>query len=196
MSRTTLYKGIYFGMAVVAGAISLAILLHYHFSPTAIVAVVVALLLPGRILGYFWRDLLRGLRLLNAREFTASKICSQRFLAELPSKPWLKYLVWLGASSYSRDPEALALNNLGAAEIQLGELGSARQHLDRAIEIDPLCPLPYLNIGALLEASGNADEARLFFDQAARLGYKRDISDKIVIAAQTRFANTDGSGRG
>jgi tetratricopeptide (TPR) repeat protein len=196
MTRTTFYKGVYFGMAIVAGAISLAVLLHYRFSPTAIVAVVVALLLPGRILGYFWKDLLRGLRLLNAREFAASKICSQRFLEEVGSKPWLKKLVWLGSGSYSRDPEALALNNLGAAEVQLGELTLARQHLDRAIEVDPLCPLPYFNTGALLAASGMPHEAELWFEKAERLGYKRGISDKIVAIAQTRFANTDGSGHG
>jgi tetratricopeptide (TPR) repeat protein len=196
MSRRTLYKGIYFGMALGAGAISLAVLLHYRFSPTAIAAIVVALLLPGRILGYFWRDLLRGLRLLNAREFEASKICSQAFLGELQSKPWLKSLIWLGSGSYSRDPEALALNNLGAAEIQLGELILARQHLDLAIGVDRLCPLPYYNIGILLRVSGMPGEAEQWFEQAARLGYKRSLSDKIVNASQTRFANTDGRGRG
>jgi tetratricopeptide (TPR) repeat protein len=194
MSRTTFYKGIYFGLALGAGAISLAVLLHYHFSLTAIVAVVFALLLPGRILGYFWRDLLRGLRLLNTREFTASKLCSQRFLTEVQSKPWLKNMIWLGSVSYSRDPEALALNNLGAAELGLGEFELARQHLDGAIAVDHLCPLPYYNIGALLRASGMSEEARQWFEQAARLGYRRSISNKIVTAAQTRFANTDGRG--
>jgi tetratricopeptide (TPR) repeat protein len=159
------------------------------------VAVVVVLLLPGRILGYFWKDLLRGLRLLNAQEFAASKICSQRFLIQVQSKPWLKKLIWLGSGSYSRDPEALALNNLGAAEVQLGELVLARRHLDHAIEVDRLCPLPYYNIGALLRASGAPKEAERWFEQAARLGYKRRLGDKIAIAAQMRFASTDGRGR-
>jgi tetratricopeptide (TPR) repeat protein len=192
MTRTTFYKGIYFGMAMGAGAISLAVLLHYRFSPTAVVAVIVALLLPGRILGYFWKDLLRGLRLLNAQEFEASRLSSQRFLTEVQANPWLKNLIWLGSGSYSRDPEALALNNPGAAELGLGELALARRHLDQAIAVDRLCPLPYYNIGALLKASGMPEEAEQWFEQAARLGYKRGLSDKIVTASQTRFANTDG----
>ena len=150
--------------------------------------------LPGRILGYFWKDLLRGLRLLNAHEFEASKICSQRFLTELSLRPWLKNLVWLGGSAYPRDPEVLALNNLGAAELGLGEFEMARRSLDRAIEVDDLCPLPYYNIGVLLRASGMPEEAEQQFEQAARLGFKRSISDKIIIASQTRFANTDGRG--
>jgi tetratricopeptide (TPR) repeat protein len=192
MTRTTLYKGVYFAMFGGAGALALAVLVHFQFSPVAIAIVLVAMLVPGRILGFFWRDLLRGLRLLNARNYAESKICSEWFLVEVRAKPWIRYLIWLGSSSYSRNPEVLALNNLGAAEMNLGEPDSARAHLKQAIAIDPLCPLPFYNLGALSKAEGNLDEAERCFAQAARLGYTRGISDKIVSASQTRFANTDG----
>ncbi|HEY2034268.1 MAG TPA: tetratricopeptide repeat protein [Rhizomicrobium sp.] len=192
MSRTALYKGLYFAILGSAAAVALAILVYFRFAPIALLAVLLGLLLPGRILGFFWRDLLRGLRLLNAKDYAASKASSLRFLAEVRRRPWIKHLVWLGSSSYSRDPEILALNNLGGAEIGLREFDAAEQHLNEAISIDPLCPLPFYNLGVLAMAKGNSVEATRCFAEAKRLGYRGGLSDRIVRASQTRFAETDG----
>ena len=99
----------------------------------------------------------------------------------------------VGSSAYSRDPEALALNNLGAAEIGLGEMAAAQQHLNRAIEVDSRCPLPYYNMGVLLKADGKTEEADNWFRQAAKLGFTRGPSDKFFKLVQGRFARTDGA---
>ncbi|HTT96838.1 MAG TPA: tetratricopeptide repeat protein [Rhizomicrobium sp.] len=192
MTRTTLYKGVYFAMFGSAAILALGVLAYFQFSPLAFLVVVVALLIPGRILGYFWRDLLRGLRLLNAKDYVASKVCSERFLVEVREKPWIRHFIWLGSSTYSRDPEVLALNNLGAAELALGEVDVARAHLEEAIAKDPLCPLPFFNLGALFKATGNVSESERCFAEATRLGFRHGISDKIVRASQTRFAEMDG----
>jgi tetratricopeptide (TPR) repeat protein len=194
MTRTTLYKAHYFGVLCVGGAIALAALTYFRFSAISIVLVLVAGLIPGRVLAFFWRDLLRGLRLLNARQFTESKRHSELFLREVRSRPWIKNLVWLGSSAYSHDPEVLALNNLGAAELNLGEIESAKQHLNQAIEMDSKCPLPFFNLGVLHAGGGEGEEAERCFQQAARLGYVNGLSDKLVRAAQARFASTDGGG--
>jgi tetratricopeptide (TPR) repeat protein len=192
MSRTAVYKGIYFATLAGAGVLVLVALSCFHFSSIALVAVLLALLVPGRILGFFWGDLLRGLRLLNAREYAQSKTFSERFLAEVRRRPWIKHLVWLGSSSYSRDPEVLALNNMGAAEVALGELDLARKHLGEAVALDSLCPLPFYNLGVLANATDDSIEAERCFAQAAKLGFARGLSDKIVMASQTRFANIGG----
>jgi tetratricopeptide (TPR) repeat protein len=175
-----------------AGILALSVLAYFRFSLPAIVAVVVVGLIPGRILGYFWRDLLRGLRLLNAKNYAASKFHSERFLVEVRKKPWIRHFIWLASSAYSRDPEVLALNNLGAAEIGLGKLDPARAHLREAIAKDALCPLPFYNLGVLFKAMNDTGESERCFAQATRLGLRHGISDKIVRASQTRFANTDG----
>jgi tetratricopeptide (TPR) repeat protein len=195
MSRTTLYKGVYFGMVGAAVIAAGAVLVLARASPIAIVTLVACMLIPGRLLGYFWRDLLRGLRLFNARQFAESKRHSARFLAEVRRKPWLKHLIWLGSGSYSRDPEAMALNNLGGAESSLGEFDQARQHLEEAIAVDPKCPLPYHNMGVLLKRTGEADAAVWWFDEARRLGYGRRWSDRVVQSSQRIFATLDGAGR-
>ncbi len=86
----------------------------------------------------------------------------------------------------------LALNNLGAAEMGLGQHDLARAHLNAAITLDPLCPLPFYNLGVLARAQGDTAEEERCFMQAWRLGYRNGVTDKIVRAAQRRFANTDG----
>ena len=108
MTRTTLYKGVYFAMLGGYLVLFVTVLVHFRFSPFALVALIVAYLIPGRILGFFWRDLLRGLRLLNAKDYPQSKFYSKRFLSYVRRRPWIKNLVWLGSSTYSRDPEVLA----------------------------------------------------------------------------------------
>lgn len=194
MSRTTMYKGFYFGMAGGIAAILIWIVLRFHLTAIGVLVLVIGLLLPGRILGFFWRDLLRGLRLLNEKNFEESKRHSELFLARLKLHPWLKNLIWLGSSTYSRDPEALALNNLGAAEIMLGEVDAARHHLDDAIAVDPLNPLPFFNMGTLYVALGDQQSAATWFKKAVALGYSQSVVDRIVMSSQKRFADEDGRG--
>ena len=194
MSRTTLYKAHYFGTIAVLGLCALWLLYYSELSPICFIVLLVTLVLPGRVLGFFWRDLLRGLRLLNTRQFAESRRHSQLFLQTLHKRPHLRKLVWLGSSTYSRNPEVLALNNLGAAELHLGEIESAKEHLARATMIDRKCPLPYFNMGLIYILEENVEEAERCFQKAARLGYKNRLSDRIVKAAQARFARSDGMG--
>ena len=111
------------------------------------------------------------------------------------ARPWLKRFVWLGSSTYSRDPEALALNNLGAAEIMLGQWDQAQEHLHASLAVDPLNPLPCFNLGKLFAAKGDHSAAGHWFDQAVALGYSRTLVDQAIGLAQARFAYTDGRGQ-
>lgn len=194
MSRTSKYKALYFGSVGAGVVLCLWLVLSLHWKTTGLVALGTMLLLPGRVLGFFWRDLLRGLRLLNARRFAESKRCSQRFLADIRARPWLKRLIWLGSGTYSRDPEALALNNLGAAEIMLGEWDQAQEHLRASLAVDSLNPLPCFNLGKLSAALGDQRAASHWFDQTVALGYSQTLVDRAIMLVQARFANTDGRG--
>lgn len=195
MTRVGAYKAVYFAELAIGAALVIGVVLHFHFSLPALVLLLVCLLIPGRIMGFFWRDLLRGLRLLNAKQYAESKRHSELFLATIRREPWRKKLIWLGSSTYSRDPEALALNNLGAAEIGLGDIDNAKRHLEASIRIDPLNPLPAFNMGALFQAAGDQPNADSWFQEARRLGFSNNISDRIVRSSQSRFAEMDGRGR-
>lgn len=194
MSRTALYKVQYFATIAAGGVLAALAFWWYDFSSLALAVAVFLLLLPGRVLGFVWRDLLRGLRLLNARHFAESRRHSTLFLEAVRRRPYLKYFIWLGSSSYSRNPEVLALNNLGAAELALGEVAAAQSHFEAAMESDPHCPLPHFNMGILLAGQDDLSEAERCFRHAASLGYTNGLSDKIIRAAQNRFSRSDGAG--
>lgn len=194
VSRTSLYKAYYFGMMAAVVALSLSIVVFFHLTIIGVALLALGLLVPGRILGFFWRNLLRGLRLLQEKRYAESKRHSELFLAEVSERPWLKKLIWLGSGAYSRDPEAMALNNLGAAELKLGELDRARGHFDASIAVDNLNPLPHFNLGVVYNALGDKEAATHYFDKAVSLGYSRSLVDKIVMASQKRFAQNEGQG--
>src|SRR5271154_4394763 len=101
MSRTSFYKGVYFVVVAGGAALLLWVVFYFHFTGVGIGLLVVCLFVPGRILGFYWRDLLRGLRLLKTKNYAESKRHSELFLATLQQKPWLKKLIWLGFGVYS-----------------------------------------------------------------------------------------------
>ncbi|HVE16250.1 MAG TPA: hypothetical protein VNB29_05910 [Chthoniobacterales bacterium] len=195
MNRTTLRKTTYFTTVIGGAAAFVWSIKHFHFSPFGILLLVAILLLPGRILGFFYRDLMRGLRLLRAKEYAESKRHSELFLETLARKPWIRHVAWLGGGAYSRDPEALALNNLGCAEIGLADFGSSRLHLEQSIAVDPQNPLPYFNMGLAMNVQGEISAARAWFEKAHARGYSRSAIDAIISASQAAFACTDGRGK-
>lgn len=154
----------------------------------AVVALVIVLLTPGRVQAFYWRDLLAGLHHLNQRDYVRSKACSQRFLSRLAERPWLRRLIWLGRSRYTRNVEVMALNNLGAAELGLGELEAAQDHFEQAIALDPDCPLPYRNLGVLAMRTGPSSAANVWFEKAGALGLTGGWSDRRSQESQARHA--------
>jgi len=145
-----------------------------------VVLIALALLVPGRILGHFWRDLLIGLRLLQERHFAQSARHSKKFLQDIDRRPWIQHLTWLGSGTYSRDARAMALNNLGAAEIFLGEFAAARNHLEQSSKLDGENPLPYFNMFQLEKILGN----ELF--PTASITDARRIAETISAASSAR----------
>ena len=123
---------------------------------------------------------IRTFAALNQREYHRSKGHSERFLVQLRERPWLQTLIWLGPSSYSLSAEALALNNLGAAELALGEFDSARAHLNQAIARDPRCPLPCRNMGTLTLRTSSTAEAMPWFEKAAALKVSEEMLKRAL----------------
>jgi hypothetical protein len=193
VNRTTRRKIYYFSIIAIGTALLVGVILYFRFNRGQVVLLVLALLIPGRILGFFWRDQLAGLRLLNERRFEESAERSRRFLSLLARRPWIRHLVWLGAGTYSRNPKSLALNNLGAAEIFLGNFERARQYLDESRRLDDENPLPYFNLAQLHMILDEPSTANAFLTDARQRGYQRGLSDKLIHGTQSRFARTDGA---
>jgi len=194
LSRTSYYKLIYFGMVLGGGGVVAWLIYKYHqqLGIGGILLLVALMLLPGQILAFFWRDLLQGFRLLRERRFADSKRHSEAFLRDLERRPWLRHFIWLGFGTYSRSPLCFALNNLGAAEIELGESDNARLHLVAAMQADENCALPYYNMGVLEGSLGQHEEARKWYEQAASLGFSRSTIDAIIQSSTARLARSAG----
>ena len=198
MTRTDVLKGVYvaraaglvlFGLGAASaarrGATVQAIVLGVLFA---------AVLLSGRIQAYFWSELLAGLHALSQRDYPRSKDHSKLFLAQLQERPWLQRFIWLGTSSYSLNAEVMALNNLGAAEMALGEFDAAREHFDQAIVLEPSSPLPYRNMGLLLLRTGPAAVALPWFEKATALGLRGGWSDRVAMSSARRNAELSTTG--
>lgn len=198
MTRKTALKSLNFVLsAVVALAVLGAFVSANRGHPVRAVmlaALAAVLLVPARVKAYYWSDLLAGLHFLSQEDYARSKARTESFLEDLRKRPWLRHLVWLGSSRYSMSAEVLALNNLGAAEVQLGHLDMARAHFARAIELDPECPLPYRNMFTLLMRKASFAEAKPWLEKAAALGWKGGTEDRRAQASALRNATFSTTG--
>jgi tetratricopeptide (TPR) repeat protein len=192
VSRTAFYKLYYFGILIGLPLVVFAATVGLHLPSYWAGLALLLLLIPGRILAYFWRDLLRGLKLLHEKRYEDSIRYNENFLAELQRRPWIRHMIWLGTSSYSRNPKSLAYNNLGAAEFALGRLDAARAHLHEAIREDNLNPLPFHNLALVANKEGNQLEAALMTSSALARGLSFGMTDKIVMGSQKRYAGRSG----
>jgi ATP-dependent Clp protease adaptor protein ClpS len=192
VTSTAAYRALYFCLVALSATlafIAVSAVLHGHIVlGLAAVALLLLLHVAGFVQRHFLADLLLGLHHLVRRDFARSKDHSQRFIAQLEEQPWRGKFIALGLSAYSRNAEALARNNLGAAMLQLGEFEEAREQLSRAIALDPKGPLPHLNMGTLLLHSATFGDARPWFEKAEALGFKGGWADDLVMASQRRNA--------
>ena len=88
----------------------------------------------------------------------------------------------------------MALNNLGAAEIGLGEMDAAKVHLEEALAEDPQSPLPVFNLAVWHRKMGLDADASFWLLRSRQLGYSASTIDRLVRSSQTRFAALDGAG--
>lgn len=185
------------GWLVLLATLSVLAMLVLHalgYRPAAVFGVALVLLLPGRLLGHFWRPFFRGRRALGRGHTAVAVSQFTSFLARLEARPWLRHLVWLAWPGYSTDPAAMAWTNLGVAHLQAGQTESARAALERAAQLDPLTPLPWYNLGLLHDGLGEPAEAARAFAEARRLGYRDGRVDAVQQRLAGALADIEGAG--
>ena len=196
MIRTARYK-LQYVIVLVAGFALAGVVAWSFRGPTIALFLVPALLLiPGRLSGFLWRDLYRGRRLIDAGHLEAGVTAHQRFLQLLAERPRRRRLWWLAWGVYSRDPGAMAHNNIGAAQLHLGRFEEAESAFREALAADPEYPIPHFNLAVLSTARGEHAEAKKHADAAVALGYSRNLDDKILQSAGAVLARIEGRGSG
>jgi len=192
MTRPTRWKILYGVALALVLAVALVILKAAEFSLAATIVLALVLLIPGRINGHFWRSFYSGRRLLDSGWNAEAIKEFESFQQRLRENPSLKHLIWFVWSFYSRDIEAMTLNNIGAAMIREGELDQAEERIERAIRIDSQYPVPYYNKGLICELQGDREAAREWLGVARSLGYRQTRVDELANKAASILARIEG----
>ena len=197
MTRTLLLKVLYAALALALGGLSLLLVTTVFRGHETFGAVLVGVLLlvPGRIQGFFLRNLFRGRRLLDDGQPKQALDHLQAFLAELARSPWQKRLIWLSWAIYTPDVEAMAWNNVGAAHSQLGSWNEAEEAFLKALAVDRRYPLPHLNLARIAIVKGDRNSADRHLESARSLGYKKTSIDQLTFQAQALLARVEGRTR-
>lgn len=194
MNRTTRYKALCVASILLLSAGAAVVVLSTDVHPATLVLAGGVFLVPGRVQGYFWRDFLRGRRLLAEDRAAESVTYFTCFLGQLAAKPWLKKLIWLSWGIYTRDIAVMTQTNLGVARMRLGEFDAAEEHLRAAIRGDAQAPLPWHNLGVMFQVRGEVASAHEAFGRARAFGYSAAVSDTLVLAVSEALARCEGRG--
>lgn len=190
MTRVQRRKLLWFG-GLVALMAAAAVMFRLMDGPFAIFAAALVALIPGRVQRTFYRDLFAARRTMSHGRFAESVEHSRRFLADIREQPGLRRLMWIAWPGGTVDAEAMALNNLGGAQLELGEWDDASRHLTEAIRLDSEYSIPRFNLALLAAVRGDQATAERLFAEARARGFTRGSMEAMMLHAdelRTRFA--------
>jgi tetratricopeptide (TPR) repeat protein len=195
MNRTLRRQILYFGCLAALGVAVVGLLYSFRAPPWTWVLSALLFLIPGRIAGHYFRNLFTGRRLMDTRRYADALPFLEHFLAQIRARPGLKQLIWLHAGIYSRDVEAMTLNNIGTCQLELGNLDRVAEPLQEALAIDPEYPIAYVNLAHLAARRGDLDAARAAAGRAWDLGYRDSWVDTLIQGASSALAKLEGHGK-
>lgn len=188
MSRTLKYKLLY--VAVVVTALTVLALVFVTFEPGLVGVLIAAVLLlaPGRIGAYFLRELFLSRRLIAVDRFEDAIASAERFLDQLDRQPWRQHFIYCFFGIYTWNTRAMALNNLGAAKMELGRIDEAEGPLGEALSLDADFPMPYYNLGIIEAVREDHARSDQLFAKARLLGFRPSAVDKVITRVGAAFA--------
>jgi hypothetical protein len=194
LSRVTRYKIGYVIALTLVGGVVFAAAGAGNWEPWVVFTIVLVLMLPGRIQGLLFRDLFRGRRDLDRNSPETALGHFNTFLTTIRAQPWRRPALWLSWSIYTPNVEAMTQNNIGAAQLNLGNLDSAQAALSTALSLDPQYPLPHANLALVAALRADSGTAEHHLDAARRLGYKGAGLDRFVSKTQSVLAAVESQG--
>jgi hypothetical protein len=143
-------KHFYVPLLVVVFGGALAVIWLAPAQQRLILALVVAavLLTPGLVARLLLRDLFASRVLIARGEHLAALDAAQNFLQQLERRPWIRHAIWAQYGVYTLSAKAMALNNGGAALMELRRFAEARVMLERARAADLRYPIPLYNLAS------------------------------------------------
>lgn len=186
INRTRQYKTFYlaiFGWAIVVGAVVLQLV-----GTVGMVIIAAIILVPSRVGAYFLRDLFLSRRYVVSKQYEKAITSSQRYLRTLERQPWRQHFIYCFFAIYTWNTEAMAFNNLGAAEMESGRLEDAEKDFTRACNLDHEYPIPYYNLAVLEAAREDYERSEKLVNKARFLGYTSNAFDQAVERIGSAYA--------
>jgi tetratricopeptide (TPR) repeat protein len=194
LSRVTRYR---IGYAIALLALAGCVITFSRLvepEPWLVATIVLVLLVPGRIQGLLFRDLFRGRRDLDRNDAESALIHLNSFLTTIRAQPWRKPALWLSWSFYTPNVEAMTRNNIGSAQLRLGDLASAEEAWNAALVLDPSYPLPHANLALVAAARDDKVAMARHLETARTLGYRGAGFDRFVHKTQSILAAVESQG--
>jgi len=134
----------------------------------------------------------KGRNLMTQQRYDAAVPFFESFLNNVKEKPWIRNFNLVYWSIYTRDIGAMALNNLGAAHLMLGNITNAEEYLMRAISIDSFYPMPYSNLAIITDIQGIRDKAIKLLKESQEKGFTNRTIDQFSIKSGEILAKMEG----
>lgn len=131
------------------------------------------------------RQFFVGRRHLKKKRWVDALTAFQAFETELAASPWKRRLSWLAAGVYTRDPVAIARNNVGVIHLENDKLELAAAAFRSALERDADYAVPHLNLAVVAAKRKDAGAMEASLKEADRLGLSSAKAHAKVRAALT-----------
>ena len=183
-------KHFYVPLLVLAFGGALAVILLAPAEQRLVVVAIMAalLLVPGFIARRLLRDLFASRALIARGEYAAALEAAQSFLQQQERRPWIRHAIWAQYGVYTLSTEAMALNNGGAALLELRRFEEARVMLEGARGADRDYPIPLYNLAVIARLEGDEAESQRLISEAAARGFAGGQFDAIVRAVGEAYA--------
>lgn len=134
---------------------------------------IILVFVTGRLAGgYYLRDLFRARDLVEDGQIEKAISAGDIFLFDLAREPWRQHFMHFFIDVQTRNAEAMARNNIGAAYLNAGALDEAKAYFEQASACDSNYAVPYFNLSIIASVKGNLAEAGRYAAIATRMGYK------------------------
>jgi len=185
MKHITKYNILYLVWILVIFGASLIYGVSSGHAGAAIIGLVIIILFPTMIQGFFWHDFFLGRRYNRKGDWDQAIRCFHNFLLRLKKHPWLKHLIFLRWSRYTNNIEAMTHNNIALALINRGEVEMAEKSCQAALESDPLYPVPFFHLALIEKIKDNESRARELWQKSASLGYDNVGFENLKLLADS-----------
>lgn len=171
MKRNSIHTAVY--IFLIGLFIPLLIVSIVKGTALVLLFVVALVLVSGRMAaGYCLRNLFRARDLVDDGQIEQAIATSKAFLSDLAREPWRRHFMHFFIDVQTRNAEAMAHNNIGAASLNAGALDEAKAHFEKALDYDPNYAVAYFNLSIIASVKGDLAGAGRYAAIATRNGYK------------------------